>query len=78
MKEQMQEVCKNCVHCHKTKELIDSKWVEYYVCTLWLDLKEKHEPLLMTLGTRVDRPNVDLCECIQLKEQKGAENESSD
>lgn len=63
------EVCVNCVHCHKTKELIDRQWKELYICTLWLDLKEKHEPLLLTLGERPDRPNTDLCECIELKEK---------
>lgn len=64
------EVCINCTHCHETKELINKEWKKYYICTLWLDLKEKHEPLLLTLGTKVDRPNVDLCECIQLREKK--------
>lgn len=67
----MTECCKNCVHCHRTKELINREWKEYYICTLWLDLKEKHEPLLLTLG---DENHVvgenNLCECIQLKEQK--------
>lgn len=64
------EVCINCVHCHQTKELINKEWKYYYICTLWLDSGEKHEPLLLTLGNEVDRPNCDLCECISLKEQK--------
>ena len=67
----MEECCKNCVHCHKTKEFVNHEWKEYYICTLWLDLKEKSEPLLQTLGDEsqvVGKNN--LCECIQLKEQK--------
>ena len=61
----MKEVCANCVHCHKTKELIEKEWKEYYICTLWLDLKEKHEPLLLTLGDDVDRVGIDFCECFK-------------
>lgn len=64
---QTMETCINCIHCHKTKELINKEWKETYICTLWLDLKEKHEPLLLTIGERADRQGLDLCECIQLK-----------
>lgn len=67
--QKIEEVCVNCVHCHKTKELINRKWHEYYICTLWWDLKEKSEPLLLTLGTEVDRTGIDLCECIELKKR---------
>lgn len=62
----MKETCANCVHCHQTKELINKEWKYSYICTHWLDVGEKHEPLLLTLGS-VDRENADLCECIELK-----------
>lgn len=60
------EVCKNCVHCHKTKELVDKEWKESYICTLWLDKGEKQEPLLITLGEYANS----LCECIEIKKSK--------
>lgn len=70
--EEKDEVCKNCKHCHKTKELIDKKWVEYYICTLWLDAGEGEEPLLLTLGSEneICRPGKDLCECFDFKKDK--------
>lgn len=61
----MTEECINCIHCHKTKERINKDWKYYYVCTLWLDLKETLEPLLMTLGEEANG----LCEMYEVKEQ---------
>lgn len=58
-----QETCINCIHCHKTKELINKEWKENYICTLWLDLKETQEPLLLTIR----EADKGCCECIQLK-----------
>ena len=63
------EVCENCIHCHKAKELVDAEWKEYYVCTLWLDTGEKQEPLLLTLGSHINRPNCDLCECFNARRE---------
>lgn len=62
----MQEVCKNCIHCHQTKELINKEWKIYHICTLWLDLKVDREPMLLTLG---DAKSIEFgkCECIELK-----------
>lgn len=64
----MEYCCKNCKHCHQTKELVNKEWKYSYVCTLYLDWEETHEPLLLTLRS-IDRANVDLCECIELKEK---------
>lgn len=57
----MKEVCKNCIHCHKAKELVNMDWVHHYICTLWLDVGEKGEPLLQVLNN----PKNELCECFE-------------
>lgn len=62
----MKEHCTNCKHCHITKELINEKWVYSYVCTLWLDLGEDMEPLLLTLGYDI-HDKFHLCELHEFK-----------
>lgn len=50
------ECCANCIYCHKTKELTKEDWVEYYICTFYVEegkRDNKDEPVLLTLGNQV-------------------------
>ena len=60
----LKERCAYCKHLHQTKELVNRKWKETNICTMWLDVGETQEPLLLTLGEDLYKCR---CECFERK-----------